>query len=68
MKGDRIKNIYVINDNGITVGTSKGHHQDVDTGRSPGDYKFDMGIEFKVRIEIYSQYAGCVFKRYLGVV
>ena len=39
----------------IAVGTSKSL-QDVDTGYSPGDQIFDMGIEFEVRVEYHSQF------------
>ena len=44
------------------VSTSK-DLEDADTGYSPADYRFDMAIEFEVRVESHSQYAWCLFKR-----
>ena len=38
------------------VGTSKSL-EDVDTGRSPGGYRFDMGIEFEVGLKVTPKYA-----------
>ena len=44
------------------VGTSKGL-EDVDTGWSPGDYTFDMGIELEVWVKCHSYYAESPFKK-----
>ena len=65
MKKDPIRDIQVIYKYGFLlltpVGTSKGL-VDVDTGSSPGNYRFDMGIEFEVKVEGHSRYTGSPFK------
>ena len=58
MKRDRIRDTYVISMvlicwPQLVQPSSKGL-EDVDTGWSPGNYRFDMGIEFEVMVEGHS--------------